>query len=924
MTRKNLQKSAFHVIEKAGPFIGPRGGKWADAKHTIPWREGGAKPKLTVVPGGKDEKPGAPQKGQVWKNLAGKRVDVISVDGDTVTYADRSKPLETPNQKASVSEFTSKHKMASKERGKFVTTGPAEAGSDKAKAQMLARKYERKSGKAKSSTESTKFILQHYMATAIAGGSSKDGALESAESVLERRADPKTGDPNLNTLKNQLGSLYEQVQKEMTKSLSRTPLSWSDPLDFLQKAGPFIGPRGGKWADAKHTIPWKEPKGSKGAPGLDDIARHVLGPKLKQAKAKGWKVVAASKWDASKTYADMRMQGAGVGVKQSAELVAAGVKLVHPKFQEKWKTTGKLNMKSSPGKLLAMAHAAAQGSKGAGENEGLLVHRDGEHLQLTYAGGTQSKKQKTEVLVPSQALRDLMKAGLVKASAIGDIKGMGLVHITNRGFLAYHQQKWDKHKTADPKKVPGAAPDNTEVFVAPEHSKPVDLFEPPPQPYHKGFLSSMAMVKQYLTPEQFKKYEARVMAGLARIQKAGGEGSRGGKVIGHTSGGKPIYESGGSGDHQINLHVQHLKRHKEAGRAEHAKRHQQAIDAHHALNTHEGKGINAKKRAAKEAATEALVHTRAHDIEREQGKEMGDDYLKVHYHNKKLDEAKKKKKAKKLQKAAGFNLIGGRPQAQFTAYVRTPGQVPGANAPPMHIRPKLDPELDKQLNGKPPAWTAGRMLDTPVQNSWDVVRGLGLSKAMENRLRGIVSREILGSANRWQVQKSVMGLMVQEGVPSEVRGIIGQRAQKLYLKVLQKSGYREVYAPDDILELRARGLEDRARRPEKLKKGEARGGHYHARVSKEGKHRYYYDAEEYEKQHGEHSHGGDNQNAYLNKAALKCVEKAGGDCGFDAFKGLVKRFGPKQVHDAVRSHVDSGKLSFKKGKFSQGKKDADQ
>ncbi len=27
------------VIEKSGPFIGPRGGKWADPKHTIPWKE---------------------------------------------------------------------------------------------------------------------------------------------------------------------------------------------------------------------------------------------------------------------------------------------------------------------------------------------------------------------------------------------------------------------------------------------------------------------------------------------------------------------------------------------------------------------------------------------------------------------------------------------------------------------------------------------------------------------------------------------------------------------------------------------------------------------------------------------------------------------------------------------------------------------
>ena len=27
--------------------------------------------------------------------------------------------------------------------------------------------------------------------------------------------------------------------------------------EALSKAGPYIGPRGGKWADAKHTIPWK-------------------------------------------------------------------------------------------------------------------------------------------------------------------------------------------------------------------------------------------------------------------------------------------------------------------------------------------------------------------------------------------------------------------------------------------------------------------------------------------------------------------------------------------------------------------------------------------------------------------------------------------------------------------------------------------
>jgi len=27
----------------------------------------------------------------------------------------------------------------------------------------------------------------------------------------------------------------------------------------LRKSGPYIGPRGGKWADPEHTIPYKEP-----------------------------------------------------------------------------------------------------------------------------------------------------------------------------------------------------------------------------------------------------------------------------------------------------------------------------------------------------------------------------------------------------------------------------------------------------------------------------------------------------------------------------------------------------------------------------------------------------------------------------------------------------------------------------------------
>ncbi len=43
---RDLKKSFVEDFWKAGPFMGPRGGKWADAKHTIPWKEG--KPKRDV------------------------------------------------------------------------------------------------------------------------------------------------------------------------------------------------------------------------------------------------------------------------------------------------------------------------------------------------------------------------------------------------------------------------------------------------------------------------------------------------------------------------------------------------------------------------------------------------------------------------------------------------------------------------------------------------------------------------------------------------------------------------------------------------------------------------------------------------------------------------------------------------------------
>jgi hypothetical protein len=53
----------------------------------------------------------------------------------------------------------------------------------------------------------------------------------------------------------------------------------------LVKAGPYIGPRGGKWADPKHTIPWKEERrGGAAAPAGEGPKGHLSTNEMKVLK----------------------------------------------------------------------------------------------------------------------------------------------------------------------------------------------------------------------------------------------------------------------------------------------------------------------------------------------------------------------------------------------------------------------------------------------------------------------------------------------------------------------------------------------------------------------------------------------------------------------------------------------------------------
>jgi hypothetical protein len=74
----------------------------------------------------------------------------------------------------------------------------------------------------------------------------------------------------------------------------------------LEKAGPYIGPKGGKWADAAHTIPWKTPWKTppKSIPQKESEKEKLLSEHQEKIIAKKAEVLALLK-----TYEDLQEEG---------------------------------------------------------------------------------------------------------------------------------------------------------------------------------------------------------------------------------------------------------------------------------------------------------------------------------------------------------------------------------------------------------------------------------------------------------------------------------------------------------------------------------------------------------------------------------------------------------------------------------------
>ena len=169
--------------KSGGPIIGPRGGKWADAAHTIPWKESGAEDK------------------SFWN----RRADQHDREVQAI-------------------------KKRLKERHGGVFEEYLGMGAKQGNKLLIER-------------------AKH----AVAMGAAKAGRVP--------------------------------TQKEINDAVTEVTKKWSaqSKSEVLQKSGgPFIGPRGGKWADPEHKIPWKGPGAGTAHGGFHPYQWSSLGEKFQK------------------------------------------------------------------------------------------------------------------------------------------------------------------------------------------------------------------------------------------------------------------------------------------------------------------------------------------------------------------------------------------------------------------------------------------------------------------------------------------------------------------------------------------------------------------------------------------------------------------------------------------------------------------
>ncbi len=345
--------SGLESLSKGGPYIGPRGGKWADAKHTVAWKDDaapkkkGANRKESGVLMSKHSRAITtamsalhdPNNKTKDKTPAG-YVEVLREamnDAPNMTGADRKRLASSITRHLKAARVHNRN-MSQRQYGKQPKDEARRvSGTDVANATRLrdnlevtARKL-REHGQdpskkvkqqKKSATKYAQDQFEHYerklkstTRDAIRAGYERDMRemlsnykerfgedLPGSEgwTAAEKARETRQGGPDLSTkefnkiagskegqaikdsivkvmrdklnaggdrdklvkigeaqFQERIHKLHYSTKQEKESGQQRLALS-EGAMGSLSKGGPYIGPRGGKWADAKHTISWDD------------------------------------------------------------------------------------------------------------------------------------------------------------------------------------------------------------------------------------------------------------------------------------------------------------------------------------------------------------------------------------------------------------------------------------------------------------------------------------------------------------------------------------------------------------------------------------------------------------------------------------------------------------------------------------------
>lgn len=266
--------AAFH---KAGPYIGPRGGKWADPQFTIPWHEPGSDPGATLQEVLKRRGEG---EGKEIK-LTHEQLTWILKNGTFGLISAGKNPKLEPNMTQAEQKARHEKLRADLRLGGYVYTeveGHYEGKEPtflvmahnlpENEAKILGKKYNQDSVIHAVSGQNK----MHYTTGDNEGQHRQGNGYEEKPDAKDYYTIVKHPDGSFT--KFALNFDWDKLHKALEAAMSGI----TDLETFAKAGGPFIGPRGGKWADAAHTIPWEEDSGGKATPPQSNAdLKNVIG-----------------------------------------------------------------------------------------------------------------------------------------------------------------------------------------------------------------------------------------------------------------------------------------------------------------------------------------------------------------------------------------------------------------------------------------------------------------------------------------------------------------------------------------------------------------------------------------------------------------------------------------------------------------------